>query len=380
VGVPGGGDYCGGARIQRSCGCSWLNRKNLLRDLLGLVPGQSDFWTPGRCLTWLDKRLGTGSELAYSAGVHACPVQPLRFSAFDLSPASFHFTGQFLKEDSFTMRHAIAAWSRNTASSATGLLVFTARKKFHRCGFTFVPVCTRELRTLIDRLFVGSSSGAPHTTRPHTAHAAFAESRSGNSLARYLARFAECSARNSQSFQNSFWTHETRHLRSLCNEAQPYIHRNTVIVEQHSVQIGYIAPILKSKDAAQRRSLAWRFILIERIQHPALIRCTIRFPPTPVPYSRQQRHRAKRFGSNSTFGASFNHVSQSRFWGERSGGGGYTHAPFGLLRPSVSSTFRCRHDHSHLPAKAAYVANQASSLAPLAHLARRARQRVNEHR
>src|SRR5579884_3380326 len=69
-----------------------------------------------------------------------------------------------------------------------------------------------------------------------------------------------------------------------------------------------------------------------------LIRCTIRSPPTPVPYSRQQRQRAKRYLSNGIFGASFSHVSQSMVSGEASKGGGYSQAPVGSLRPSESST------------------------------------------
>src|SRR5579864_8591874 len=69
-----------------------------------------------------------------------------------------------------------------------------------------------------------------------------------------------------------------------------------------------------------------------------LMRCTIRSPATPVPYALQQRQRAKCKGLNGTLGASLSHVSQSRFCRERSGGGGYSHAPVGSFRPSVSST------------------------------------------
>ena len=58
-----------------------------------------------------------------------------------------------------------------------------------------------------------------------------------------------------------------------------------------------------------------------------LIRWTNRSPATPVPYSLQQRHRAKASGSNGFFGAVPCQVSQSRFCGERSNGGGYSHAP-----------------------------------------------------
>src|SRR5579871_4889191 len=69
-----------------------------------------------------------------------------------------------------------------------------------------------------------------------------------------------------------------------------------------------------------------------------LSRCTIKSPPTPVPYSFQQRQRAKRSGLKGILGASFSHVSQSRLDGDRSGGGGYSQAPVGLFRPSDSST------------------------------------------
>src|SRR5205823_13430537 len=69
-----------------------------------------------------------------------------------------------------------------------------------------------------------------------------------------------------------------------------------------------------------------------------LIRCTRRSPATPVPYSFQQRQRAKMLGSNARLGTVPCQVSQSRVRGERSGGGGYCHAPVGSLRPSHPST------------------------------------------
>src|SRR6266404_3222662 len=69
-----------------------------------------------------------------------------------------------------------------------------------------------------------------------------------------------------------------------------------------------------------------------------LTRCTSRSPATPVPYSFQQRQRAKILGLNATFGTVACHVSQSRFCGERSGGGGYSQAPLGSLRPKEPST------------------------------------------
>ena len=69
-----------------------------------------------------------------------------------------------------------------------------------------------------------------------------------------------------------------------------------------------------------------------------LTRCTIRSPPTPVPYSFQQRQRAKRSALNGILGASFSHVSQSSVVVDRSVGGGYSQAPVGSLRPRVIST------------------------------------------
>ena len=68
-----------------------------------------------------------------------------------------------------------------------------------------------------------------------------------------------------------------------------------------------------------------------------LIRWTSRSPATPVPYSFQQRQRAKVNGSKGFFGTVPCQVSQSRVCGDRSGGGGYSQAPVGSLRPSVAS-------------------------------------------
>src|SRR5437773_1986937 len=69
-----------------------------------------------------------------------------------------------------------------------------------------------------------------------------------------------------------------------------------------------------------------------------LMRWTSRTPATPVPYSFQQRQRAKMFGSNARLGTSPCHISQSSVRGERSGGGGYSHAPVGSFRPSDPSS------------------------------------------
>src|SRR6267143_5399276 len=69
-----------------------------------------------------------------------------------------------------------------------------------------------------------------------------------------------------------------------------------------------------------------------------LTRWTSKSPATPVPYSFQQRQRAKIFGSKERFGTVPCQVSQSSVSGERSGGGGYSHAPVGSLRPSEPST------------------------------------------
>src|SRR2546426_8149368 len=44
------------------------------------------------------------------------------------------------------------------------------------------------------------------------------------------------------------------------------------------------------------------------------------------------------FGSNGRFGTSFCQVSQSSVCGDKSGGGGYSHAPVGSFRPFQPST------------------------------------------
>src|SRR5205807_2169716 len=68
-----------------------------------------------------------------------------------------------------------------------------------------------------------------------------------------------------------------------------------------------------------------------------LTRCTSKSPAKPVPYSRQQRQRAKYLGDMSVsqgfLGVSPCQVSQSKLLGERPGGGGYSQAPVGSLRP-----------------------------------------------
>src|SRR5271163_3603032 len=74
------------------------------------------------------------------------------------------------------------------------------------------------------------------------------------------------------------------------------------------------------------------------IKFMPLTRCTSKSPASPVPYSFQQRQRAKIFGLKGTLGTVPCQVSQSRFDGERSGGGGYSQAPVGSLRPSDPST------------------------------------------
>src|SRR5258708_15268229 len=73
-----------------------------------------------------------------------------------------------------------------------------------------------------------------------------------------------------------------------------------------------------------------------------LTRCTSRSPARPVPYSFQQRQRAKYLGevsgSHGRLVASPCQVFQSKLARERPGGGGYSHAPVGSLRPYVPST------------------------------------------
>src|SRR5260370_16864204 len=78
--------------------------------------------------------------------------------------------------------------------------------------------------------------------------------------------------------------------------------------------------------------------LIPRTNCIPLSKWTSKSPAKPVPYSFQQRQRAKRNGSNGFFGAVPSHVSQSRFSGDKSAGGGYSQAPVGSLRPKLPST------------------------------------------
>src|SRR5258708_12643484 len=78
--------------------------------------------------------------------------------------------------------------------------------------------------------------------------------------------------------------------------------------------------------------------LIHKRKCMPLMRCTRQSPATPGAYSRQQRQRAKRFGSRGLFGVVPSHVSQSRLVRDKSGGGGYSHAPVGLFLPKEAST------------------------------------------
>src|ERR1700679_3977001 len=82
----------------------------------------------------------------------------------------------------------------------------------------------------------------------------------------------------------------------------------------------------------------WGISLIPRTACIPLIRCTSKSPATPVPYSFQQRERAKANGLKGFFDAVPSHVSQSKFSADKSGGGGYSHAPVGSLRPKGAST------------------------------------------
>ena len=127
-------------------------------------------------------------------------------------------------------------------------------------------------------------------------------------------------------------------FRGFRAETQTNINRNAVIVEQHRVEVGHVAAVVPAENAAHALSPSAAASFQPSVTSMPLIRWTIRSPPTPVPYSFQQRQRAKRYLLNGIFGASLSQVSQSRFCGERSGGGGYSHAPVGSLRPSVSST------------------------------------------
>src|SRR3954452_15235043 len=67
----------------------------------------------------------------------------------------------------------------------------------------------------------------------------------------------------------------------------------------------------------------------------------MRSPATPVPYARWARQRTKRIGSKGIFGAFPSQVFQSRFSGDRPGGGiQLSQAPLGLFRPVETSIER----------------------------------------
>ena len=74
----------------------------------------------------------------------------------------------------------------------------------------------------------------------------------------------------------------------------------------------------------------------------------MRSPATPVPYSFQQRQRAKWSALKGIFGAVPSQACQSKFDGDRSGGGGYCHAPVGVLRPQQQFHHRHLADDSAL--------------------------------
>src|ERR1700739_2994597 len=78
--------------------------------------------------------------------------------------------------------------------------------------------------------------------------------------------------------------------------------------------------------------------LIPNTNCMTLMSCRSKSPATPVPYSRQQRQRAKTFGSRGRLGVVPSHVSQSRLVRDKSGGGGYSQAPVGLFLPREAST------------------------------------------
>ena len=64
----------------------------------------------------------------------------------------------------------------------------------------------------------------------------------------------------------------------------------------------------------------------------------MRSPPTPVPYSRQQRQRAKRMGRRESWAFHSARCPNRDSAAKDPSGGGYCHAPLGSLRPMVSST------------------------------------------
>src|SRR6266851_4035906 len=102
-------------------------------------------------------------------------------------------------------------------------------------------------------------------------------------------------------FENSLRALEAVDFRRIAAEIQSQINRRPAVIEQGAVNVGHIASVLEAQNVAESQ-------------------------------------RAKMLGLNGTLGTVPCQVSQSKFSGERSGGGGYSQAPLGSLRPSEPST------------------------------------------
>ncbi len=86
-------------------------------------------------------------------------------------------------------------------------------------------------------------------------------------------------------------------------QAQAHVNRDAVIVEKHDVEVGHVAAVLPAEDAAQGRCAERGASFQPSVTSMPLIRWTIRSPPTPVPYSFQQRQRAKRYWVEGDLGS-----------------------------------------------------------------------------
>src|SRR5690242_11245084 len=70
-------------------------------------------------------------------------------------------------------------------------------------------------------------------------------------------------------FQYAVGSYKARHFRRFPYQAQPHIDRDPMIIEQDSVQIWHVAPVMKTEYGAHGGSRTWRFVPVQRIQHSA---------------------------------------------------------------------------------------------------------------
>ncbi len=69
--------------------------------------------------------------------------------------------------------------------------------------------------------------------------------------------------------ENALGTHEARQLWSLAAEVEAHINWNSVIVEEHGVEIRHVAAVFEAEDSAHRRRGAGNFVPPQRRHHAA---------------------------------------------------------------------------------------------------------------